>query len=257
MAHWQRKVILVGVGGATCSGKTVLAKYLKGILPNSIIIHQDDFWPPIEMIPIHPVYKVQDCDSAEGCIDWPRLISFLRQIKETGEIPPDHRSYDHLNSQKEVPVEQKILDRWKMEFQAVEEQYRRAGIEVTWGLVDGFVLYWDMDVVAELDIRIYLRVPEAVLKQRRDDRSYKVSDGTTWCDPPNYWENIVWPAHVEAHSHIFLNGDLAHGAPNGKVKDLVVIDGVQFDMDQMIDIACKNIVAACKSDGAVAKSAKL
>jgi nicotinamide/nicotinate riboside kinase len=134
------------------------------------------------------------------------------------------------------------------------------------------------DVVAELDIRMYLRVTQVVLKQRRDARFYEVSgrifhylcvlsvltscppppfhlrlilfwgeqydaaDGTTWRDPPNYWENIVWPAHVEAHSHIFMNGDLAHGAPNGKVEDLVVIDGVQFDMGQIIDIVCKIII---------------
>ncbi|EEB95308.1 hypothetical protein MPER_05739, partial [Moniliophthora perniciosa FA553] len=37
----KTRVILVGIGGATCSGKTTLAKHLNRILPNSVIIHQD------------------------------------------------------------------------------------------------------------------------------------------------------------------------------------------------------------------------
>lgn len=53
----KTKVVLVGVGfvfyilscaqshaifrGATCSGKTTLAKQLRTILPDSVIIHQD------------------------------------------------------------------------------------------------------------------------------------------------------------------------------------------------------------------------
>jgi nicotinamide/nicotinate riboside kinase len=37
----RTRVVLVGVGGATCSGKTTLAKHLREILPDSFIIHQD------------------------------------------------------------------------------------------------------------------------------------------------------------------------------------------------------------------------
>lgn len=41
----QKKAILIAVGGATCSGKTTLAKKLQKALPNNFIIHQDDFAP--------------------------------------------------------------------------------------------------------------------------------------------------------------------------------------------------------------------
>ena len=53
----KTRVIMVGIGcvfsgrargvhlqsdrGATCSGKTTLAKHLRRILPNSVIVHQD------------------------------------------------------------------------------------------------------------------------------------------------------------------------------------------------------------------------
>lgn len=72
------------------------------------------------------------------------MVSSLSIVKATGEIPPDHRSHDHLNEQKLVPVKDKVLERWKSIFRGVEQQYTRVGVRVTWGLVDGFLLYWNM-----------------------------------------------------------------------------------------------------------------
>jgi len=167
----KTRVILVGVGGATCSGKTTLAKHLKRILPNSVIIHQDDFAPPQELVPVHPVYRVQDWDAAPGAIVWPKLVKFLRHVKEVGEIPPDHRSHDHLNEQREVKVGNEVRDRWIEVFEGLRrEREKYANERIVWGLVDGFLLYWNQEVIDELDVRIFLRVPEEVLKKRRHQR---------------------------------------------------------------------------------------
>jgi len=89
----SKRVVLVGVGGPTCSGKTTLSKvsnapppstsrfdriahqlitrlrksqWLRQIIPNSVILHQDDFAPAVEQVPIHPVHNVQDWDSKDG-----------------------------------------------------------------------------------------------------------------------------------------------------------------------------------------------
>ena len=95
---------------------------------------------------MHPVYDVQDWDSPQGSIDWGRMVSFLAQVRETGVIPIDHRSHDHLNEQKEVPVAREVLDRWKKFFADVQQEWSREGEdeEIVWGLVDGFLLYWNM-----------------------------------------------------------------------------------------------------------------
>ncbi|KAJ3511279.1 hypothetical protein NLJ89_g4196 [Agrocybe chaxingu] len=138
----KTRVILVGVGGATCSGKTTLAKHLKRILPDSVIIHQDDFAPPQELVPVHPIHKVQDWDAPAGAISWDRLIQFLRHVKQTGEIPPDHRSHDHLNEQKEIRVDEEVRDRWVSEFERLKKERGEKGEKIVWGLVDGFLLYW-------------------------------------------------------------------------------------------------------------------
>ncbi|KAI8992868.1 P-loop containing nucleoside triphosphate hydrolase protein [Trametes punicea] len=201
----KTRVILVGIGGATCSGKTTLAKHLRRILPNSVIVHQDDFAP----------------------------------VKRTGKIPPEHISHDHLNEQKDVPIDGAVFQRWEAYFEQVHRQRIEMGEEVKWVLVDGFLLYWHPEVVDKLDVRIFLRVPHDVLKQRRHERhGYHTAEGSLWRDPPNYWEQIVWPAYVEAHQGILENGDVEHGKPNGKVPGLVLLEGLELSMTDMVDRVC-------------------
>lgn len=99
---------------------------------------------PQEKVPLHPEYGVQDWDDAPGAIDWPRLRGFLREVKETGVIPDSHKSHDHLNEQKDVPVDKEVYSRWTDRFEQFMKEAREKGEEVAWGLVDGFLLYWDM-----------------------------------------------------------------------------------------------------------------
>jgi len=178
VAGVKTSVILVGIGGPTCSGKTTLAKHLRQIWRDSVIIHQDDFAPPAENIPVHPLHNVQDWDAAPSAIDWPRFVSFLRHIKEVGEIPPDHKSHDHLNEQKDVPVPAEVRGRWGEVFEKIRKQQAENGERVIWGLVDGFLLYWHKDAIDQLDVRFFLRVPYEVLKQRRHERHGYHTAGT-------------------------------------------------------------------------------
>ncbi|KAF8441777.1 P-loop containing nucleoside triphosphate hydrolase protein [Boletus edulis BED1] len=248
MSTLQNRVILIGVGGATCSGKTTLAKHFRDILPNSIIIHQDDFAPPEELIPIHPVHNVADWDAPQGAIDWPRLQAFLKDVKENGVIPPDHRSHDHMNEQKDVPITEAAEQELRTRFEEFENEQRKKGIRVMWGLVDGFLLYWDKGIIDQLDIRFFLRLPHDVLKQRRHERhGYHTAvqfnpEGSLWRDPPMYWEHIVYPAYIEAHQDMFENADVENGKPTGqRVPGLVVIEPVKKGAEMSID----DIVRRC------------
>ncbi|KAL5528057.1 NRK1 [Sanghuangporus sanghuang] len=237
----RKRVILVGVGGATCSGKTTLAKHLRRCLPNSIIIHQDDFAPPQELIPIHPVYGVQDWDDPPGAIDWPRMRKFLREVKQTGMVPDWHKSHDHLNEQKDIPVDEVTSSRWKDKFDLLSKQSEERGETIIWGLVDGFLLYWDEEVINLLDARIFLRVSYDVLKQRRQERhGYHTAvqsdpEGALWRDPPNYFEQIVYPAYIHAHTRMFVDGDTEEGDPSDFVKGLLLIDPEKLGMDEIFE----------------------
>jgi len=241
----KTRVILIGIGGATCSGKTTLAKHLRRILPDSVIIHQDDFAPPQELVPIHPIHKVQDWDAAPGAISWPRLIEFLRHVKASGEIPPDHRSHDHLNEQKEVQLTDDVRQQWIDTFESLKKQYEAAGKErIVWGLLDGFLLYWHQEVVDQIDVRLFLRVPHETLERRRHERhGYHTAvqsdpEGTLWRDPPHYWEQIVYPAYVDANREMFVDGNVENGAPSGKVENLMVIETLEMTMSEMVNRCC-------------------
>jgi hypothetical protein len=98
---------------------------------------------PQELVPIHPKWNVQDWDAPSGAIDWPRLVSFLQDVRSTGEIPPDHRSHDHLNEQKDIPIGEEVAERWRRSFESLETEMKGKGERVIWGLVDGFLLYWN------------------------------------------------------------------------------------------------------------------
>ncbi|KAI1796368.1 P-loop containing nucleoside triphosphate hydrolase protein [Ganoderma leucocontextum] len=245
----KTRVILVGIGGATCSGKTTLAKHLKRILPNSVIVHQDDFAPPQELVPVHPIYGVQDWDRAEGAIEWPRMVNGLERVKQTGVIPLEHVSHDHLNEQKDISIEDSIFQKWKAHFERVEREHQERGEDIKWVMVDGFLLYWDSQVVEKLEHRVFLRIPHDILKQRRHDRhGYHTAEGSLWRDPPDYWEQIVWPAYVAAHEPMFEDGDIEHGKPNGKVPELVLFDGLELSMGSMVDRVCSVLATGLRGE---------
>ena len=63
-------------------------------------------------------------------------------MKRTGEIPPEHVSHDHLNEQKDVPIDDNVYKKWKAYFERVEKEHREKGEEIKWVMVDGFLLYW-------------------------------------------------------------------------------------------------------------------
>lgn len=115
-------------------------------------------------------------------------------------------------------------------------------------------------IVDHLDLKVFLRTPHDVLKERREKRATYVTTGEliirtkvvtdidfqeaeTWTDPPNYWENIVWPAYLDAHKGVFTNDDVEHGRPReDMVPDLLLIDGLEHTMDDIISTCCKHFV---------------
>ena len=66
-------------------------------------------------------------------------------------------------------------------------------------------------------------------------------EGSLWRDPPNYWEQIVWPAYVDAHKGIVEGGDVEHGRPNGAVPGLILIDGLEMGMSDIVEKVCARV----------------
>lgn len=183
----RTRLVIIGVGyvspspcansdssGASCSGKTTLAKHLARILPSSLIIHQDDFAPASENVPLHAVHGVQDWDDPDTGIEWGRLRALLDALRTRGLAAADaYESYDYLNAQVDVPLPADVEAQWRGEF----ARLAAAGGEedrIVFVLVDGFIMFYDAEVRAALDVKIMLRVPYEVLNARREARSVYV-----------------------------------------------------------------------------------
>jgi nicotinamide/nicotinate riboside kinase len=58
-------------------------------------------------------------------------------------------------------------------------------------------------------------------------------------DPPNYWDNIVWPAYLSAHRPIFENGNIETGPIDAaKISGVTVLEASEMGMEEMVERAC-------------------
>ncbi|KAE8218906.1 hypothetical protein CF319_g7303 [Tilletia indica] len=218
------RVLFVGLGGGSCSGKTTLAKHILRILrsagdTHSFILHQDDFAPREDDLPLawNGDQQVRDWDTPHGAIDFGKMHSVMQHIRTHATTPPGFDSHDKLNVLPNVSIPDDLVSRWS-------DSLRRAIItpsasssssdqRIVIVLVDGFLAYFDPRVRAELDVRFFTRCSREVMKSRRARRSYITAEENVWQDPPGYYDNIVWPAYVLAHQGMFENGDVERGAP--------------------------------------------
>jgi nicotinamide/nicotinate riboside kinase len=73
--------------------------------------------------------------------------------------------------------------------------------------------------------------------------------GGVWVDPPNYFEQIVYPAYVKAHEMIFEDGDVESGRVREEWKDLKISaprEGVK-EMTMAFDQGCSAMEQHCKN----------
>ncbi|EFP75487.1 ribosylnicotinamide kinase [Puccinia graminis f. sp. tritici] len=219
-------VLIIAIGGPTCSGKTTLAKNLQKVLPNSEILHQDDFAPKSEEIPIHPVHGVPDWDDPRGAIDWSRLRKTIAQLKtNTNEALP--MTHDNLNTAADpIDLDTHNYAGWVDRLKALKLPKRFI-------ILDGFLLYWDRECVENYDLKFFVRESYDVLKERRRIRqTYHTADGMTWKDPAGYWDQIIWPAYLLAHSHMFKEGAVETAAldrDSWAGKDVVLLEPSKGD----------------------------
>lgn len=76
----------------------------------------------------------------------------------------------------------------------------------------------------------------------------QISDDSFWKDPPGIFENVVWPAYMKAHKHLFEDGDVEQGRPLPGQK-LTLLEAQQLDMSGLFDGACAAIMQRIESSG--------
>ena len=98
---------------------------------------------PQDQIPFSPLYPdVQDWDTPSTALAWPLLRSTLAHFKSTGQLPEEHRSHDSLNVASSVGIAGAEEEARRLVGE-VKQWEKEMGVEVEWGILDGFLLYWD------------------------------------------------------------------------------------------------------------------
>ncbi|GAA5897713.1 ribosylnicotinamide kinase [Sporobolomyces salmoneus] len=249
-----RTIFLAGIGGPTCSGKTTLAKHLGRIIPSSTLLFQDDFAPPSEKVPMHPVHGFQDWDDPAGAIEWDRQREAIRSLRRTGEIPGEHASHDHLNEQVPVPIDGELERKWKEKFTELFEEMEKENREKPSVVIaEGFLMLYDEETVKEIDSRFFVREDYATLKKRRHDRhGYHTAvqsdpEGSLWRDPPDYWDLCVWPAYLKAHRPLFKSEQVETGSiDENKIEGVRILEARELTMDRMVELALEDIYSSLK-----------
>ncbi|KAF8936147.1 P-loop containing nucleoside triphosphate hydrolase protein [Dissophora ornata] len=197
----KTKVITIGLSGPSSGGKTTTSRYLKSILPNSTIIHQDDFYRPEEQLPLDPKTGLANWDCPEA-IDFESMIKTLTHVKEHGHFPEGFDSLEDKNpvgsNASSDPIPDQILDGWRTKImdQIPQEEENGDRTNIKFLILDGFILYVDELLRNTIDIKFFLTAPYQILKERRESRvGYATLEGY-WVDPPGYFDDIVWPNYL-------------------------------------------------------------
>lgn len=200
----KKKLILIAIGGPSSSGKTTITKNLVKLFTDCKIIHQDDFYKPDDKIPIDPTTKEQNWDHPDA-IDFDKLKNFIKKIREQGSSVVNEK-FDTL----EPDINIKLNDDETTYLKKSVQKFNKYDLVI----VDGFMLFHDEELASLFDVKLFFHADYETLKSRRSKRKGYSTVAGFWVDPPNYFDDYVWPAYEKFHKQLFVEGDV-----NGELND--------------------------------------
>ncbi|CAG8609087.1 7058_t:CDS:2, partial [Scutellospora calospora] len=189
---------------------------------------------------------------------FPKFVKTLRQVHQTGLLPDSFRSKEKLNIRNDIEIEAHLESLIKqLSGRIVEkdgnskdkdEKNGVSNINSTgWKfvLVDGFLLYWDIQVIKELDIKLFVQADYTTLKKRREERAGYVTADGYWTDPPNYFDTMVWPNYVKSYKRLFQG----HSEIKRTINELVVLNSnCKRDISMNLEMAVENVLEFVKGN---------
>ncbi|RLV95415.1 Nicotinamide riboside kinase [Spathaspora sp. JA1] len=211
----DKEVILIACGGPSSSGKTTVSKALKYLIPDSVLIHLDDFYFHDSEIPIDSKTGLQNWDCPEA-LDFDRFVKCLYDIKYN-HILPKIDSLEPDANLKLSKLEERIFQ--KMINQSSDKFSNKIIV-----MVDGFMLFHNPEIFNLFDIKLFFHANYETLKQRRESRSGYQTLDSVWVDPPHYFDNIVWPAYEQSHKYLFEQNDIGNPLKQDVIEKYNIVD---------------------------------
>ena len=210
--------LVVGLAGASCSGKTTLANMLAGkIFSHCTVLHQDDF------------YYEESCEKhvlvegMMGHMNWELVTAFdmlkMRKsaekfVTDKGASVPRAVLSEVLSRVRGLPASPAVGDVKK-----AVVGYCRPIL-----LLEGITVLNDPKTAAMCDVKLFIELDREEMLRRRGGRSYDPPD------PPEYAEKVVWPYYEKNLAEL-----------KSALNDVVYLDG-KSSLDALLKLTVLEIV---------------
>lgn len=168
--------LVVGISGATCSGKTTLALKLKKLFPKSKIFHQDDYFLEVDD-PRHVWCTDVNHINYDivTSLDMEKLLNDIESIVNSRQL-----------CKKSV---------WKSEISQNDLCFKINKIieenDIELVFIDGFLLYSYKPLLPLITLKYFSLLNKKECVERREKRVYDPPD------IPGYFEKCVWPEYLK------------------------------------------------------------
>jgi len=221
----SQKLIVIGLAGATCAGKTTLSQLLCNLFGTKAKkLHQDDFYHPDEykghvFLPElnHVNWEIETAFDNEKLAK--TVKDFLNVVRPRNGLSSNkaEKGQHHLRRilealEKEVTSESLLKSNSEVSSscQKLFEKALEDGLFLPHGLlvVEGIHVLTNPKLADLFDLKLFVTLDHKTCAARRALRNYEPPD------PPGYFEKIVWPSYVEQESPLkadqvtFLDGSL-------------------------------------------------
>ncbi|KAI8801214.1 P-loop containing nucleoside triphosphate hydrolase protein [Cladochytrium replicatum] len=221
-------VVLVGVGGPTCGGKSTLSEWLARLFEGSIL-HQDKFYKSDSAVPTLPD-GTQDWD-CPGSIDMNAFLNRLRDVKRHGtggssELGDNRATINESDISAEVLLQLKNRVHEAKAKRAVD----RGSLEIIF--VDGFLMYDDDNIVGTFDLPLFLKADYDTLMRRRKARAGYITLEGYWVEPEGYFDKVVYPNYLKYNNK----------AIDGNEPFVVIETTDQIGIERMVVTAVEHVL---------------
>lgn len=181
--------LVLGISGATCSGKSSLAKQLQSLFNDAVLLHQDDYFHDVSSDKHVKIPELNHINfEILSSVDMDAFKNRIRLVLESEERSPnlDTRRLQLENNFRQNFTTSEMIPANECLLKKMQTLKYIPNILI----LDGFLIFNDEEIRDLCDIKCYFTLDKATCWSRRKLRSYEPPD------VPGYFEQFVWPTYI-------------------------------------------------------------